>query len=111
MQIRPRLLIHTAAGKSLFSGSIPIRMIELVEASVSELSFCAQCIGRLYWHAGESPKNNEWRIWKHFRIKDLEERELENMVSAHILGRKYKWKTPKCRYLNFLQFECIIIKI
>ena len=42
MQIRPRLLIHTAAGKSLFSGSIPIRMIELVEASVSELPCCTQ---------------------------------------------------------------------
>ena len=50
------MFIHTGAGKSSFSGSIPIRIIELVEASVSELPCCSQCIGRLYWRASECQK-------------------------------------------------------
>ena len=50
------MFLHTGAGKSSFSGSIPIRIIELVEASVSELSCCSQCIGGLYWRASECQK-------------------------------------------------------
>src|SRR6266581_3439136 len=108
------MFIYTGAGKSGFSGSIPIRIIELVEASVSELSSCSQGIGRLYWRASECQKTtNEGSGRTFFQVSNFFFYTWGDNIwsSAHTLGPILIKNTPKCSKLNCRQFEYFFIKI
>src|SRR6266496_1107060 len=108
------MFIHMGAGKSSFSGAIPIRIIQLVEASVPELSCCSQGIGRLYWRASECQKTtNEGSGRTFFQVSNFffYIRGGKTWSSAHTLGPILIRNEPKCSKLNCRQFEYIFIKI